>query len=149
MMSSTDSSLPVDTSCARLATRAPGRIHTSPLSGTMPPVINCSSEDLPSPLRPSRQTRSPLRICSVAWSSKGLRPKLKQVLERRTMGMQPRIVSLEARPQRDIDAALSALAGNLSKIGPGGGDGEVFQGPPREKHIIRAVFAERAQVARP
>ena len=47
-------SLAADTSCARLATRAPGRTHTSPLSGASCRVISCSSEDLPSPLRPEQ-----------------------------------------------------------------------------------------------
>ncbi len=71
----------------------PGRTHTSPLSATSCRVISCSSEDLPSPLRPSRQTRSPLRICRSTLSNKGLRPKLSETLSRRTVGMRRRMVS--------------------------------------------------------
>ena len=44
--SSTVSSLAADTSCASVATLAPGRTHTSPLSGAMPRVISCHERGL-------------------------------------------------------------------------------------------------------
>src|ERR1700733_10719387 len=149
--SCTDASLAGDTSWARLATRAPGRTHTSPASGTIWRVISCSSEDLPSPLRPSRQRRSPRRICRSAWSSRGLRPKLKETLSRRAVGMRPRILSGFAsitQPHRNVDAALRGLAGDGAQVGPGRGHGKVLQRCPGKKHVLGAGFAKRAQIVR-
>ncbi len=49
-------------SCASRATRRPGCRQISPASGSASPSTSFSSVDLPAPLRPIRQTRSPASI---------------------------------------------------------------------------------------
>ena len=51
---------------------SPGESTPRPQSGAISRLKSFSSEDLPAPLRPSRQTRSPFSICRSASSSSGL-----------------------------------------------------------------------------
>ena len=64
---------PVFTSCSSAATPMPCRRQTSPLSGSICPLRSFSRVDLPTPLRPTRQMRSPFRTWKVmltnSWGS--------------------------------------------------------------------------------
>ena len=68
----------VSASCCNKATRLPGERQACPLSSSCSPANTRSSELFPSPVRPSKHTRSPAATSSMAWSSSGRRPKARQ-----------------------------------------------------------------------
>jgi hypothetical protein len=61
-------------SCASRPIRNPGCLHTRPSSGFTSPPTTCNSVDLPVPLRPMTQMRSPASISTLASSSSGRYP---------------------------------------------------------------------------